>query len=153
MKVDDGFAEHPKVFDLSDRAFRLHVSSLCYSARNLTDGILHENRVQVCCAIARASRKHVQELVDAELWLPFSDGYQIRDFLEYNPSAAKVKEMRRSRSEAGRVGGKKSGEARREANCEANASANGKAVGLNPVPSPAREDLKASVDRSLRSIG
>ena len=40
LRIDDGFVEHPKVYDLSDRSFRLHVAAHCYSARNLTDGVL-----------------------------------------------------------------------------------------------------------------
>lgn len=133
LKIDDGFAEHPKIIDLSDRAFRLHVAALCYTARNLTDGVLSARSVQVCSALASASRRHIVELREAELWVEFNDGYLIKDYLDYNPSASEVKELRKSRSDAGRIGGRRSGEARRQANASANASKQkGKPAGSTP---------------------
>lgn len=95
LRIDDGFVEHPKVYDLSDRAFRLHVAALCYSARNLTDGILDERRIAVLCAITKATQRHIRELIDAELWLfETEDHYEIRDYLDYNPDAETVKKRR-----------------------------------------------------------
>ncbi|TFV32272.1 hypothetical protein E4K10_18065 [Streptomyces sp. T1317-0309] len=38
VKLDDRFTSHRKVALLSDRAFRLYVSSLCWSSENLTEG-------------------------------------------------------------------------------------------------------------------
>lgn len=40
VRLDDGFADHPKIAALDDRAFRIHIWALCYSARHLTDGFL-----------------------------------------------------------------------------------------------------------------
>jgi hypothetical protein len=91
LRIDDGFAEHPKVIGLSDRAFRLHVAAMCFCARNLTDGRLVKRSVGMVCALAQASKKHVGELVDAGLWIREDDGYAIKDFLVYNPPAEKVK--------------------------------------------------------------
>ena len=39
-KLDDLFPGHPKVITLSDSAFRLHVTALCYCASQLTDGFI-----------------------------------------------------------------------------------------------------------------
>ena len=39
-KLDDGFADHPKVAPLSDPAFRAFVAGLCFANRYLTDGVL-----------------------------------------------------------------------------------------------------------------
>ena len=95
LRIDDGFVEHPKVYDLSDRAFRLHVAALCYSARNLTDGMLDAKRIAVLCAITKAKPRHICELIDAELWTESDEnGYTIRDYLDYNPSAETVKKRR-----------------------------------------------------------
>ena len=38
LRIDDCMPDHPKVDGLSDRAFRAHVTGLCYCARHLTDG-------------------------------------------------------------------------------------------------------------------
>jgi hypothetical protein len=93
LKIDDGFAEHAKIADLCDRSFRLHVVSMCYSARNLTDGRISVRALKVITAIIGASRvnRNLDELLAAGLWRETEDGWEIRDFLEYNPSAEKVK--------------------------------------------------------------
>jgi hypothetical protein len=38
IKLDDNFPDHIKVTDLSDKAFRLYITLLCYCNRLLTDG-------------------------------------------------------------------------------------------------------------------
>jgi hypothetical protein len=99
LRIDDGFAEHPKVVELSDRAFRLHVAALCFCTRNLTDGVLSDRSVKVVCALTSSTKKHVGELREAGLWIAIPDGFTVKDFLEYNPSAEKVKEDRASARE------------------------------------------------------
>jgi hypothetical protein len=95
LRLDDGFAEHPKLMDVSDRAFRLHVAALCFCARNLTDGELVDRSVRMVCALSSATKKHVAELVAAGLWVKRADGtFGVKDFLEYNPTAEKVKAER-----------------------------------------------------------
>jgi hypothetical protein len=95
LRIDDGFAEHPKLMDVSDRAFRLHVAALCFCARNLTDGELVDRSVRMVCALSAATKKHVAELVAAGLWVKRADGtFEVKDFLEYNPTAEKVKAER-----------------------------------------------------------
>lgn len=98
--------------DLSDRAFRLHVAALCFCARNLTDGELAERAVRMLSASCAASKKHVTELVDAGLWVKRDDRvFEVKDFLDYNPPASKVKEEReKARARMSRVRGERSGE-------------------------------------------
>jgi hypothetical protein len=97
LRIDDGFAENPKIADLADRTFRLHVVALCYCARNLTDGLVTARALRVLAAIVGVNTvaKNVSQLVDAGLWMPLDGGdYTIKDYLEYNPTAEKVKEER-----------------------------------------------------------
>lgn len=96
VKLDDGFIEHAKVEGLSDRAFRLHVAGLCHCAKNTTDGLVTAPSLRSLCGRLKATRKHVAELVDVGLWIEHEarDGHLIWDFLEFNPSAAEVKEKR-----------------------------------------------------------
>jgi hypothetical protein len=89
VKLDDQFTEHPKIDHLSDAAFRLHVAGLCYCGRHLTDG--HIPKVRVQRLLPKVARRAVDELVSAGLWMPANDGYRVKDFLQYNPSAEKVK--------------------------------------------------------------
>lgn len=94
-RLDDVFPEHQKVEALSDRAFRLHVTALCYCSRNLTDGVLTERAVRAMCAAIKATiRRHVGELIAAGLWGKASEGWVVHHFREWNPSAEEVKERR-----------------------------------------------------------
>ena len=95
LRLDDGFAENHKIIDLKLPAKWLHVSALCYCARNLTDGNISRKQLQVICAIADVPKPqiHVRALVDAGLWLEdeSEDGcYVVNDFLKYNPSREQV---------------------------------------------------------------
>lgn len=86
LNLDDKFAEHPKVDKLSDAAFRLHVSGLLYCAAHTTDGRMTEDRP------ARLVRKlkpaALAELLEDGIWETTEDGYEIRDYLQWNKSKA-----------------------------------------------------------------
>lgn len=86
LNLDDHFAIHPKVDNLSDGAFRLHVSGLCYCAMNLTDGVVERRRVSRL--VPDYNRSHLRELTAAEMWLTRADGYEIHDYLDWNKSKA-----------------------------------------------------------------
>lgn len=110
VRIDDGFATHPKIAELSDRAFRAHVEALCYCAQHLTDG-------KVPGALARSlGKRSVDELTGGGLWEQNGVGYVIHGYLDYNPSREQVEDERRKarerRANAGRNGGVRSGEVR-----------------------------------------
>jgi hypothetical protein len=46
LNVDDDMPWHPDVWGLSDAAFRLYVSAMCYSAKYGTDGIVPHSRLR-----------------------------------------------------------------------------------------------------------
>lgn len=100
VKLDDRFTDNPKVSELSDRAFRVHVEGLCYVAGALTDGYISPK------AAARWSRRSIGELVTAGLWnLDATSGYRIHDYLDYNPPKEKVIANRQAKAAAGARGG------------------------------------------------
>jgi hypothetical protein len=84
VRLRTGFPQHPRIARLSDGAFRLHVSALCYSARHSTDGwiavfaesLLHDHS---------RTRRLVQELVQAGLWEPGDSGWRIHADLDHQP--------------------------------------------------------------------
>ena len=86
VRVSDNTPRHPRVVGLSDPAFRLWVEGLCWSSEYLTDGHISP------AALTRLARHdHAPELVDAGLWeTTDSGGHTIRDYLDYQPSRAKV---------------------------------------------------------------
>lgn len=89
-KLDDKFIRHPKVFGLSDGAFRLHISGIVYACEFETDG-------QIDAGLLRMLTRNeslVDELVAARLWDTVAGGWEIHDFLDWNPSKATLHEKR-----------------------------------------------------------
>ena len=95
-KFDDTFWSHPKVVGLTNEAFRLHVSAICYAAHHLTDGFIPTAITRQL--LPECDRGHVRELVDAGLWSGVRNGYQIHDYTEWNRSKAQVEKWRKSGS-------------------------------------------------------
>jgi hypothetical protein len=77
VRLDDRFPSHRKVRLLSDSAFRLYVSAICWSAENLTDGVIKTAELRLVADV-RAARKRTEELVNCGLWQPIDGtGYRI----------------------------------------------------------------------------
>lgn len=103
VRLDDNFADHPKVVALSDSAFRTYIVALCYSNRQLTDGYIP------LAVYDRIGKKgDGADLVDADLWEIVAGnviseelitGYQIRSYDEYQPTRDKVEEKREQAKE------------------------------------------------------
>jgi hypothetical protein len=102
-RVDDGWWCHPKVMGLGLAARGLWVSSLSWSC--------HQRKPVVpwtLLAMLGADETHAAELVDAGLWKPCGDGWEIHAWAEYQDLSTSEK-----RALAGAKGGKASGAARR----------------------------------------
>lgn len=93
VRLDDRFPSHRKVALLSDRAFRLHVSALCWSSENLTEGKILDRELSVIARV-RGLKAAAGELQSAGLWDRCDGGWEIHDYLEYNPDRAKVQAER-----------------------------------------------------------
>lgn len=152
VRIDDGFAEHPKIMGLSDRAFRLHVTALCYCGRNLTDGHLSPPALKMLMASCSATRRHVNELVDAGVW---DSATTIHDFTDLNPTADSVKRDRAAARDRQR-------RHRHARNAVTDAVTNGVSHGT-PVPVqalprelikavPADHEIEVEIDKLLRSL-
>jgi len=89
VKLDDRFPSHRKIALLSDRAFRLHVSAICWSAENLTDGHIGDRELALITRI-RGVKATAKELEAAGVWDRMDDGWSIHDYLDYNPSREQV---------------------------------------------------------------
>jgi hypothetical protein len=97
-RFDDRFPSNRKVRLLSDGAFRLYVSSICWSAENLTDGVVKTAELRLVADV-KSSRTRAQELVEHGLFeeLP-GIGWRIHDYHEYNPTAEQVKADRAAKT-------------------------------------------------------
>jgi hypothetical protein len=105
VRFDDQFPINRKVARLSDPAFRLHVSAIFWSARNLTDGSVPTEDLPLAAPGSRRLDGLVAELVDRGLWIATPPlGWVINDYLEYQPSRQVVKAMREGKSDGGRKG-------------------------------------------------
>lgn len=89
VKIDDNFPDHPKVAGLTDSAFRTHMRAICYAARYLTDGAIPTSVLR-----SIGPRRAATELEAAELWTKTDHGWQINDYLDYNPSREEVEQRR-----------------------------------------------------------
>lgn len=105
VKLDDGFADHPKVVTLSDKAFRCLVRAYCYCGRYDTDGLL---------PVGFMAPKYEDELVAAGLLdrPGYGERASVHDYLTYNPSREQVEEERRKARERRAKGGRGSGDVR-----------------------------------------
>ena len=97
LLIDDGMAENPKIAGLSDKAFRLWITSLLYCARNLTNGAISEIAIRSLAPICQIAKPLavVRALVEAGLFEKTDTGWVIHDYLDYNPSRADLSEKRR----------------------------------------------------------
>ncbi|MEU5258963.1 HNH endonuclease [Amycolatopsis sp. NPDC021455] len=91
FKIDDGFYDHRKVFDLSDSAVALWTRAGSWSARNLTNGFVPANLPARLCGDPETA---IRELVDRALWQRTRGGFQFHDWTDYNPTAEQVKAKR-----------------------------------------------------------
>lgn len=91
-----------KIMPLSDAAFRAYVTSICFAARNLTDGFVPLKKAKEFGGRARI----IQELVPS-LWEVAEGGFMVHDYLQYNPTRETVldeREKAKARMSAARSG-------------------------------------------------
>jgi hypothetical protein len=98
LKMTDTFWTNPKLERLSDKAHRLYVRSLGYSAQYLTDGLLDATALRTLGATPRLCDELTtpDPVTGSACWtaLP-GEGYVIHDYLDFNPSREQVAEKRR----------------------------------------------------------
>jgi hypothetical protein len=107
VRIDDAFADHPKIVQAGSRAAWLDVAAMCWSSRHLTDGFIPAKQVRRLTDEPNPDEL-AQALVDAGLWETRPDGFLVHDYLDYNPSAKEVRAQReyisKERSRAGKAG-------------------------------------------------
>lgn len=98
VRFDDHFPLHRKVQPLSDAAYRLHSEAIHWCARNKTDGFVPAEDVSVVSTVRRPS-KFIPELVKRGLWFEVEHGWEIHDYLDYQPSKAKVEREQQQKAD------------------------------------------------------
>lgn len=91
--VDNRAWSHPKIVNLSDRAFRVWVNGICYSAGFFTKGVLSAPQQKVIGS-KPAIRK---ELEDAGLWIDEGPSVLIHDWEDHNGARDRKERERREK--------------------------------------------------------
>lgn len=154
VRLDDRFPSHRKVALISDRAFRLYVSALCWASENLTEGRILDRELPLVARV-RGPKTVAKELEAAQLWDRIEGGWVIHDYLEYNPDRARVqadREANAARQKAFRERKRAEKEAAR------NAARNGVTPGAEKPPGSttdarARQDGDTNAQRTDRTNG
>jgi len=91
VRLDDGAPGHRKIVGLSDAAFRLWIVGLTHCNQQANDGRFSAHAARIMygyLASPELGKGAAAELVAADLWAPTDDGYEVRNYLEYQPSKA-----------------------------------------------------------------
>lgn len=154
-KLDDGMGEHRKTRRVIRAgglgAFGLHALALLHASRYLTDGWVEAEFVDEMCEMAGDTTaekdRMVAALVQRGVWEPADtgDGWWVHDYLEYNPTRAKVEEQRRADAER-KAEGRARAAARTRPATPAAAPAPGRAPG--ELPRPAKKHRRAEHTRA-----
>lgn len=91
VRLDDGAPGHRKIVGLSDAAFRLWIVGLTHCNQQANDGRFSAHAARIMfgyLASPELGKGAAAELVAADLWATTDDGYEVRNYLEYQPSKA-----------------------------------------------------------------
>lgn len=94
VRLDDSFFMNAKTASASSPAKLLYLAGLCYCAAQLTDGFICDAVLPALCAQVQAKRPNAPELVSLGLWKQVEGGYQVPDYLDYNPARDQVLKRR-----------------------------------------------------------
>jgi hypothetical protein len=161
--IDNDFPENPKVEKIHDRAFRFHVTALCYCHRNATDGHVSAKAVKIIGAILETTGKRwPAELAASGLWKEdeLGDGFWINDYLLYNPSRDEAKQLRDARRAAGRKGaaarwnkGKSDDTSNSNRHGISHMAEQKRVVEKKPLKAvPADQEIEHEVDKIMRAV-
>lgn len=105
VNLDEHYPIHRKVARLSDPAFRLHVSAICWTSRNHTDGAFTPADLPHIAPGMRRLQSAVTELLDAGLLTETPPlGWVLHDYLEWQPSSYTRRALDEQKSASGSLG-------------------------------------------------
>lgn len=106
LRIDDRVRTHPKIAMAGPAAAWLWFCGVCYCREHLTDGFIPKAAVVSLAMNLTNPWRHASRLVEVRLWEEAHGGFQVHDFLDWNPSksdviASRQSEAARKRSERG----------------------------------------------------
>lgn len=141
VKLDDQFFFKPRARDAGLEGRAMFFAGLCYCACNRTDGRIKTSALPLVAGMAEVGQDIARLLVDIGLWVEMDDGYEVVDYLRFNPSraqleadaAAAAERQARSRSKSQR-------ESRRDTESGGGVSS----TAPSPLPSPIETSSSSS---------
>jgi hypothetical protein len=96
LRIDDRVRTHPKIASAGPTAAWVWFCGVCYCREHLTDGLIpHAILATLVPGLKEgAVRKQAAILVRERLWHEADGGFRVHDFLDWNPTKAKVLEQR-----------------------------------------------------------
>jgi hypothetical protein len=158
--LDDEFHSNPKVLQAGLEGAGLYARALSYCGAYLTNGFVPQAWAEA--AVGRKGDRLLALLEQIGLWNACPGGYEIPDYLEFNPSREDVKKRRAERSQSGKKGarsrwghGNSHSESHSTSDSSSDSSSHGSSHGKTmargraaPAPSlnPGPEEQKAEED-------
>lgn len=94
LKIDDRVRTHPKIVEAGPVAAWVWFCGICYCREHLTDGFISDKMLATLVPGLVSMKKSADALVAAGLWHRAERGYQVHDFLDWNPSRTAVEAQR-----------------------------------------------------------
>lgn len=114
VRIDENFAQHPKVVRAGPLGMAMHIAALCYSNRHLTDGFVLKQIVKHLLDLDGLSMRGnldadwsmiAEDLVAAGLWEEAPGGWHIHDYLDFQPSKSDIDKKKQAGSKGGKAKG------------------------------------------------
>lgn len=144
--LDDQMPDHPRIASVSLAALGAFIAGLCYCSRMRTDGYLPAN-----VAHRLAPSRNRSELERAEMWRPAEGGYQVRDYLDYQPSAEELERQSVSNRERQRRWRESKRNGVTNGAQSANVTGTPTPTDLNPPVPPSRGGKLTRAERKARA--
>lgn len=98
VKLDDSFHSHPKprqAWGISKASIGLHAFALAYAGHYETDGAIPGWFVESVIPDGEERQGALDALLTSGLWQRVGDGYEVHDFLDFNPSHQSLVDKRK----------------------------------------------------------
>ena len=94
VRLDVDYFQNPKTLAAGPGGRGLHLASICWSGRYLTDGHIPGAALPSLLGEAGVRRPAADRLVEAGLWVPNGDGFHIHDYTEMNSTRSEIESER-----------------------------------------------------------
>jgi hypothetical protein len=107
IRISDDYYDHAKFAEVGPIGVAVWLAGLAYCNRNLTDGFIPRTAANRLICVDGLGiftgnfsgedatvEDGIQELVESGLWIKVPRGYQVHDYLDYQPSGDEVRAKR-----------------------------------------------------------